>query len=274
MHNVYTDEPRHDDTPPPRKHPAMKKTVLCVALLAVSLGMNGDCDFTGLPDSRCGTAAVPSVIVDIQNETGTTLDYAEASFQVDDGGYYQGACDGNCDEFTLAANMVGDFDVYVRAPGYVTQSQSVTVEIDDDECWPITENLTFKLAPDTTVAALAGAWRTTNVWGTSDIRFSDTGRVIGAILYDRVAGGDGNIYVAYNGWQIAGAIGQGITTAAATDPTRVGNFFTFSTTTLSYPIGFENAAMTADFSQLFGTLQSVGVGYVRLNEMPAALQDP
>jgi hypothetical protein len=198
---------------------------------------------------------------------------ATISFTLD-GQSYSGGCKGNCEDVVLAYEETGEFDIEIEAPGYVAATRSVTVESDSDDCHPITKDITVALEYDSTLAALAGAWSTTNFYGTTDLRFGEDGEIIGAILYNRTVGGDGNIYIAYNGRSIRGAAGQSIFTDNATEPTRNGDVFHFRATALGHPIGFENATIAADYQVLTGMLQGVTAEYARLVEIPEALQDP
>jgi hypothetical protein len=252
----------------------MKKTLLTICLLLPAFGMSGECGVGTGGSSDGSDGRVASVVLRIVDEDGDTIPEASVLFSVDGSGTYQAECDGDCDDMVLVYQVVGEFEIIVGAPGRTREQVTVVVEANEDETHPVTEEVTVVLEADTTVSALHGVWRTTNVYGTSDLRFDSYGRIVGAILYDRTAAGDGNIYIAYNGNTITGVAGQNIVTANATDPTRVGDVFDFVTTTLSYPVGFEDATMTDDLYTLVGTLTGTAVTYTRLNGIPDALQTP
>jgi hypothetical protein len=187
-------------------------------------------------------------------------------------------CEGGCEDFPIVFNAVGKIDITVFAPGYEVSTRSVTV-ISNDDCNPVTQTLIMVLEEDLTVAALAGAWRATTVFGQIDLRFDTDGSAIGAILYDRTIAGDGNFYVSYNGNPIRGAPNQNIALQNAADPTRTGDVFDFNGEALGVPIGFITAQMSADFSILSGLQpgagsQGIAVTYQRLSDIPLQLQDP
>jgi hypothetical protein len=152
--------------------------------------------------------------------------------------------------------------------------RNVIVPAASDGCHPVTQNVTILLVPDPTLGALAGAWETNNLYGRTILRFGDAGQIIGAILFDRVVSGDGNLYVAYNGNTIAGAPGQPIIPDTASNPTRFVDTFNFGDQVLGNPIGFENAVMSSDFLTLTGTLSGITAAYTRLPEIPAPLETP
>lgn len=246
-----------------------------VLILLPSLALDGQCDRfdLGPGDKVCTTEAVPSVVLAINDANGDPVSSASIIFAIDGLQTFEGSCDGNCGSVILAFETVGQFDIVVRAPGYLRADESVVVEFDEAECHPVTEEIDVVLERDTTVGALAGAWSTTNFFGTSALRFDDDGTIIGAILYDRTIGGDGNFYIAYNGRSIRGAPGQQIFADNAPEPTRNGNFFDFRATTLGIPVGFENAILSPDYNRLTGMLQGVGATYTRLLETPEPLLD-
>ncbi len=253
----------------------MKKTLLAIVMLLPGLGMSGQCDPISFPGGQSSDSEeVPSVILRIKDAGGTTLSRASITVRLNGGALVEGACDGNCNGIVLAYETTGQFDVTVSAPGYVTWQERIAVVANEDGSHPITEERTVTMQVDQSVAVLAGCWYTSNYYGQSVLRFDNRGRIVGAILYDRMAAGDGNIYVAYNGRQIAGASGQGVVLGTAAEPTRVGDVFYFSTTTVGFPVGFIDARMSADYNTLTGTLGGTAVVYTRLDETPAALRDP
>jgi hypothetical protein len=246
-----------------------------VLILLPSLALDGQCDQfnIGPGGDVCTTEVVPSVVLAITDGNGDAVSSASIVFAIDGTQTFEGSCDGDCGQVVLAYEAVGQFDIAVRAPGYLRADESVVVELDEAECHPVTEDVDFALERDTTVGALAGAWSTTNFFGTTTLRFDDDGTIIGAILYDRTAGGDGNFYIVYNGQSIRGAPGQQVFADGAPEPTRNGNFFDFRATTLGIPVGFENATLSSDFSRLTGMLQGVTATYTRLLDIPDPLLD-
>lgn len=253
----------------------MKKTLFAIVLLLPGLGMSGECDQILLPGSQnSASEEVPSVILRIKGADGTTLSRASITVRIDGGSPVEGACDGNCNGIVLAYETTGQFDVTVSAPGYVTWQERITVVTDEDGSHPVTEERTVAMQVDQSVAVLSGCWYASHYTGPLVLRFDNRGRIVGAILYDRMAAGDGNIYVAYNGRQIAGAAGQGVVLGTAAEPTRVGDVFNFSTTTVGFPVGFVDARMSDDCDALTGALGETAIVYARLDETPAALRDP
>ncbi len=261
-------------------------TVPAVLTLVCSAGMaasGGQCDIE-LPignnnnnnNSGCGSGSTPSVLLTVVDQDGDVVPRARIGVRRNGGAQQFGSCspDNPCDDFIIALNLTGRFDIEVAAPGYIITTRTVNVGTASDGCSPRTENLIVVLDADTTVAALAGAWRTINLFGTTDVRFNDDGEIVGAIQYNRQAGGDGNFYISYNNKPIRGAAGQQTFFTVANDPVRTGDRFTWSTTTLGMPIGFEDASMSADFTTMLGTLANTTVTYTRLDEIPTALQDP
>lgn len=252
-------------------------TLFCCAGMAAS---GGRCNISLPPvdnnnnSSGC-TESTPSVLMTVTNGDGDVVPRARIGLRHNGGAKLTGGCspDNPCEDFVLSLNFTGRFDVEVAAPGYVIANRTVLVGEGSDGC-PDTENLIVVLQEDTTVAALAGAWRTTNLFGTTDLRFNDDGEIVGAIIYDAQAAGDGNFYIAYNNRSIRGAFGQQTFFTNADDPERTGDRFTWSTTTLGMPMGFEAAVMSDDFTTMQGTLANTTVLYTRLDEIPSALQDP
>lgn len=263
----------------------MRKTFPVKSLLALFAilplaGMNGTCAGIDLPiGNNCGTSDVPSVEVSVVTENGDTLPAATIAFSVNGSQYYVGSCNGDCKNFAIAYDIAGQFNVSVYAPGYQQQNRVVNVGTESDDCTPVTENEVFVMQEDTTVAVLAGAWRAQSVYGKIDLRFGNNGEAIGAILYDRTVAGDGNFYVSYNGNPIKGVSGQDIAVQAVADPTRVGDVFNFNGQALGVPIGFVDAQLSTDFTQLSGgqpgaQSQGLFVTYTRLSSIPDALQAP
>ncbi|QDV91675.1 hypothetical protein RAS2_27790 [Phycisphaerae bacterium RAS2] len=254
-----------------------RTTLILLALLLPALGMSGgQCGgFSFPPTGECPGDPVPSVVLKVTNGAGQVLPIASISFRVNSVGPFTGICsDGMCNGMVLALDTLGTFSIQVSAPGYLTANHSVTVVAAADGCHPVTQNITIPLQLDNTVAVLAGAWESTNAYGRTIIRFGNNGQVIGAILFDRTIAGDGNFYVAYNNRPIRGAPGQSVVLATANEPTRTLNTVNFVTTTLGYPVGFENAALSADFLSLQGMLAGVPVTYARLSSIPGPLMDP
>ncbi|MBN2561640.1 MAG: hypothetical protein JXQ75_11990 [Phycisphaerae bacterium] len=252
------------------------RALLPVLLLLPTLATSGTCDQIkiGSDGQLCSSDPVASVVLAITDAEGETIPAATIVFSIDGGQSYIGGCTGNCDSVVLAFDAVGRFEIAVSALGYVTAEQSVVVEMDDVGCHPVTREVSMVLERDQTVGALSGAWGTSNYYGDSVLRFGDDGEIIGAILYRRTIGGDGNFYIAYNGRLIRGAPGQEMFSDNAPDPTRSGDTFHFRATTLSQPVGFENATISADYNTLTGMLQGVVVTYTRLSEIPEPLLDP
>lgn len=249
------------------------------ALCSGMAALQGQCGSNGPPsnnnNSTCGTLGNPAIRLTITDEDGATVDRARITVRRNLGTADTGGCSADfpCQNFPIGINLFGRFDITVAPPGYQQASRTVNVG-SADGCNPTTQTVIIVVTPDATVSALAGAWRTTNVFGTQDIRFSDEGKIIGAIQYARQAGGDGNFYISYNNRPIRGVFGQDIFLTNADEPVRTGDQFTWSTTTLGMPIGFESATMSDDFLTMQGTLASQTVVYQRLSEIPAALQTP
>ena len=255
---------------------------MCVAFLFATGGMaavGGNCDFSGIPSNNnngnsCGSGN-PAILLSIATEQGHIVSRSRITVRRNLGTPSVGAChdDFPCEDFPIGINQFGRFDIEVAPPGYVVESRTVNVG-SSDNCNPTTQNVVIVVTPDATVAALAGAWRTTNVFGTTDIRFDDAGRIVGAIQYNRQAGGDGNFYISYNNRPIRGAFGQDIFYTNADEPVRDGDRFTWATDTLGMPTGFEGALMSDDFLTMQGTLANTTVFYTRLDEIPGPLQSP
>lgn len=255
------------------------KCLLLVSMLPVVCAMGGDCSgFDFNPGGQvCTTIAVPSVVLNIRDAQGRVVPSATASYRINNSQVFQGFCNGSCGNFTLAFELVGRFNISITALGLQRRDIVVDVAADEEGCHPVTEQVDVVMQVDNTVGALAGVWRVTSgFFGDTIIRFGDNGEIIGAILLDRTVAGDGNFYVQYNGRQIRGAPGQPLQSMTAPEPTRIGNLFTWETTTFGIPTGFTNAAMTADFVNLTGTLGGQPASYRRLsqNEIPAAIMDP
>lgn len=243
-----------------------------------AVGMDGQCNtagFPGLPD--CGLTSQPSVRLTVTDPEGNILPFASIAFSVNGGEAFAGSCLNQCRDFAIAFNAVGRFDILIGAPGYQTARRIVNVTSSDD-CNPDTEDLIVVLSVDDTVAALAGAWEATTLFGDIMLRFGTDGEIIGAILFDRTIAGDGNFYVSYNDRPIRGVPGQPIAFIAATDPTRTGDLFDFTADTLGVPIGFAGARMDAGFATLTGGQPGAPPGflvtYTRLADIPDPLGDP
>lgn len=250
-----------------------KSIALVLAVIALG-GAGADCDFMPDEDDSCGDAGIPSVRIKITGEADSVVPFADVRYRFNSTTVVDFACDGTCGEVLLAFDTVGRFDITLRAPGYERLDRTIFVKLDEDDCHPDTEDWVAELTLDDTVGALAGAWYTANVYGESVLRFGDDGEIIGAILYDRQAGGDGNFYIAYNGNEIRGASGQQTQFSLAPAPTRTNDKFDFETTTLSFPIGFSDATMSDQHRKLSGSLTNIPVFYTRLKEIPEPLRDP
>ncbi|HPF38285.1 MAG TPA: hypothetical protein P5081_12060 [Phycisphaerae bacterium] len=265
----------------PKKH-TLRTVLLVCATLPFATGMSGNCPSVNLPGggSTCGTSNVPSVRLTIVDENGDTLPAATIAFSLNGGQYFVGSCEGDCEDFEIAYDATGQFNISVISPGYLQADRVVNVAADaDDDCTPITQDLIVIMKEDTTVRVIAGAWRAQTVFGQIDLRFGANGEAIGAILYDRTVAGDGNFYVSYNGNPIRGVSGQEIAVQAVNNPTRVGDVFNFNGQALGVPIGFIDALITTDFQILSGgqpgaVSQGLFVTYQRLSDIPSALQDP
>jgi len=264
----------------------MRNTTLKACALVVcavmTVGMNSAvCDAINMPpptNPGCMPQGVPSITLTVSDVFGFILPTANISFTVDDQNLVSGSCINGCEEFALDFDTLGEYDIFVSAPGYEPRTLIVNVTSNDD-CTPDTEERIVVLEEDPTVGAIAGAWRANTVFGTIDIRFGNNGQAIGAILYDRVAGGDGNIYISYNGIPIRGVSGQQIATESVQNPTRNGDIFNFNGTALGVPAGFLDAQLTDDFASLVGVQpgaanQFINVTYNRLGDIPLPLQDP
>lgn len=256
----------------------MKSGLLVLSLVAFC-AMDGQCSglIIGPGGQVCTQVAVASVVLNIRNAQGQVVPSAQANFRIGNGPTFTSACNGNCGSFVVVYESVGNFNIDVTSLGQQPKNVQVAVQVDEAGCHPVTKNVTVQLSPDTTTAALYGVWRATSgVFGDSVLRFGMNGEIIGAILIDRTIAGDHNFYIAYNGRSIRGAPGQQVFQALATEPIRVGNLFTFETTTISSPVGFSNAAMSADFLTLTGTLGGQPASYRRLSEteIPNAIRDP
>ncbi|HWL94909.1 MAG TPA: hypothetical protein VNT79_15425, partial [Phycisphaerae bacterium] len=163
----------------------------------------GRCDPSTFPpdnenSSGCGSGR-PAILLSITTDNGDIVARSRVSVRRNGGAVSVGGCheDFPCEEFPIGINLFGRFDIEVAPAGYAIESRTVNVG-SSDNCNPTTEDVIIVVTPDATVAALAGAWRTTNNFGTTDIRFGDDGEIIGAIQYDRQVEGDGNFYIAYN----------------------------------------------------------------------------
>ena len=245
-----------------------------ICLVALSAPLAG-CTATPLPPGDdCPGDPVASVVLNIRTPAGPAVPAADITFKINGGDTFEGPCAGNCGSVALAFNIVGTFNITVKAPGFNTDTRNVIVPVASDGCHPVTQNVTIGLVADPAVSALAGAWETNNLYGRTILRFGDAGQIIGAILFDRVVAGDGNIYVAYNGNTIAGAPGQTIIPDTASNPTRFVDTFNFGDQVFGNPIGFENAVMTNNFLTLTGTLSGITATYTRLAEIPAPLTTP
>lgn len=257
---------------------SLRRTKMSCLVLAVAAcaAAEGPCSLfeIGSGGQICTTEAVPSVVLSIVDTEGEVVAAATIIYRIGSGVTNIGGCNGSCGSVVLAFEAAGRFDIEVWAVGYATATQTVVVELDAAECHPVTEELEIVLGRDETVGALAGAWYTANMYGESVLRFGGDGEIIGAILYDRTIGGDGNFYIAYNGRPIRGVAGQQIFQDTAPEPTRSGDVFAFRATTLGIPMGFENAAISADYNTLTGVLQGVAVTHSRLLEVPGPLLDP
>lgn len=251
----------------------MKKALLIIVLMLPAFGTSGECD-TELPVGDCPGEPVSAIRMKIVNSDGDVLDSADFQVQYNNGEPSVGGCNGNCEDVPMGTDLLGVFDLEVWAPGYLVKQETVTVEAaEEGGCHPKTEYVVIELEADTTVAALQGVWRVDSFqFGSSILRFDNNGDIIGAILLDRVAQGDGNIYISYNGYIIAGAGGSLYVQDIATSPTRTVDVFSFTATTMNYDIGFDTATMSDDFNTLVGLLSGTGVVYSRLEAIPAALQ--
>ncbi len=240
--------------------------------------MDGQCDGLGLPETPdCSAQGVPSVVVTVTDQDGVTLPVADIAFTFNGGQPFFTFCEGDCESYAIAFNAFGKFDITFSAPGRIPEFRTVTVTSPDD-CTPETQTITVALSPDDTVAVLAGAWETVNLFGRSILRFGSDGEIIGAILFDRTIAGDGNFYVSYNGRPIRGVPGQQVASEFVQDPTRLGDQFDFFTVTLGFPVGFENATLSPNGLALVGTLRGLPPGtavlYSRLSNIPASLLSP
>lgn len=254
---------------------SIKSALLVLCLVSFS-AMDGQCP-GGPGGNACTLIAVPSVVLNIRNAQGQVVQSALTRYRVGNGPVFTTGCNGDCGNFVLTYEAAGTFSIEVSSVGHQPKSTQVGVSRDEAGCHPVTQNVTVQLVADTTTAVLGGVWRATSgFFGDSYLRFGTSGEIIGAILLDRTIAGDGNFYIAYNGRAIRGAPGQQIFNAIAAEPTRAGNLFTFETTTLSIPVGFSNAAMSADFLTLTGTLGGQPASYRRLSEteIPNAIRDP
>jgi hypothetical protein len=253
-----------------------RSLLLLILALLPAVAMSGQCDqiIIGPGGQVCTAQAVPSVVLSITDIDGNTVPVATTIFSIDGGFSFIGGCTGTCNSVILSFEAVGEFDIEVSSPGFLPSNRSVVVEVDEAGCHPVTEEVAVALERDETVGALHGAWYTLNLYGASALRFGQEGEIIGAILYDRTIGGDGNFYIAYNGHQIRGAPGQQIISDNAPNPTRGGDIFDFRATTASMPVGFEGASISADYNTLTGMLEGVPATYSRMLETPEPLQDP
>ena len=247
-----------------------------------TIGMNSAvCDAINMPDPTnpgCMPVGDPSVVLTLTTEDGQILPTGQITFTFNNAGPFTGSCQNGCEDVPIAFDGFGQFNIFVTSPGFESRTLLVDVGSSDD-CNPITQTRIVVMEEDQTVGAIRGAWRANTVFGTIDVRFGNDGSAIGAILYDRVAGGDGNIYVSYNGNPIRGVAGQQTAIESVASPTRNGDVFNFDGTTLGVPVGFFDAQFTQDFASLVGVQpgavnQGLGVTYVRLGDIPVPLQDP
>lgn len=255
------------------------KSALLVICLLPFCAMNGNCGGIVIgPGGRvCTQIAVASVVLSVRNPSGQVVPTARATFRVGNSQEIISECNGNCGNFVIIYEVAGNFDIDVTSLGLIPENVKVAVSLDEAQCHPVTKSVTVFLDADPTTAALFGVWRATSgVFGDSILRFGTNGEIIGAILIDRTIAGDGNFYISYNNRAIRGVPNQQIFQGFVQEPTRVGNLFTFETTSLGSPVGFSNASMSADFQTLSGTLGGQPVSYRRLSEteIPNSIRSP
>ena len=108
------------------------------ALLLLSLAsLAGACD-----PLACDTMAYTSVNVTVTDDSGSAVPDVEVTFSVDGGA--ASPCEViSSTEFGCGVEQAGDITVEASAPGFVTQSDSVTV--DEDECHVLPETMDFEL---------------------------------------------------------------------------------------------------------------------------------
>lgn len=235
--------------------------------------MNGECDQVPMP-GNCTAQSVPSVVLTVLGPNGAVVDAAEAVFSLNGGPPFTRLCDGACEAFVLASDVVGIFDISVRSVGLRETLLRVAVGPDAAGCHPVTQRRDVILPVDETAGVLYGAWRATNFAGqTRTIRFGVDGSPVGAILGNFVNTGDMNVYIAYNGADIKGVVGEPIVRDTAPAPTRGGNIYNWTQTSAGFPLGFENALMSPDLNGLSGMLLGIPIQYQRLEGVPTALQD-
>lgn len=254
------------------RHGERLKALALVTIIVTACAMNGQCD--QVPEGPdCTAESVPSVVLAIFGPDGAVVDAAEAVFAINGNLLFTAHCDGNCESFTLISDVVGTFDISVRSVGLSETILRVVVGLDEAGCHPVTQSRDVILPIDDTAGVLNGAWSATNFAGqTRIIRFDVDGEPIGAILEEFVNTGDHNVYIAYNGAEIKGVVGEPIIHDTAPMPTRTGNIYDWTTTTNGFPLGFENALMAPDLDALDGMLLGIPIQYRRLDAIPVALQ--
>jgi hypothetical protein len=254
-----------------------RKCLLLVACLLPAMAMDMECAQGPGGGQPCTEIAVPSLVLAIRDANGAPLQRATVLYRRTIGLSEPQTviCEGNCDDFEVVYELTGRIDYSVIAGGYVTVNGSVNVPLDAAGCHPVSQGRAVSMERDLTAGALSGAWTSTNFAGQTNIlRFGPGGAPIGAILTNRVNTGDTNVYVAFNGNQIAGVPNRTIEQASAPNATRSGNVVDWSATAAGYVIGFENATLTSDQNGLTGMLLGSSVQYTRLEEVPAPLETP
>jgi hypothetical protein len=93
-----------------------------------------------LPVTNCTEEARPSVMVDVEDESGALI--TDAVVEVDAGDGVED-CWGQAGEFACGTEQAGDLDILVSAEGF--ESQTVTVTVEADECHVLTEDLVVVL---------------------------------------------------------------------------------------------------------------------------------
>ncbi len=248
------------------------KAPALVAMIFTVCAIDGQCDQVPVPPT-CTAQSVPSVVLTVFGPDGSVVDAAEAVFVINGNLIFTASCDGNCESFVLLSDVVGVFDVSVRSVGLSETLLRIVVGSDAAGCHPVTQTRDVILPIDETAGILNGAWSATNFAGqTRTIRFDVDGEPIGAILENFVNTGDMNVYIAYNGAEIKGEVGEPIVQDTALMPIRNGNIYDWTTTTGGFPLGFNNALMSTDLNGLSGILLGIPIQYRRLEAIPMALQ--
>jgi hypothetical protein len=110
-----------------------------LAVLAASI-----LTLTGCPEPACDTMAALSILVTVVDEGGLDIDDATVTYAPE--GEAAQDCEGNPDGYACGWEVSGDIEIVVVADGYLTHTETVTVE--EDTCHVIQETLDVVLEED------------------------------------------------------------------------------------------------------------------------------